>query len=158
MAQTPHHELSEEEFTVDYCFSLFDKDKNGTISLSEFGTGLRYLGFNPSDKELRDFMKQFDKDGSGRIDISEFRNMFSCYEEKKKQQKMTEEEQILTAFRLFDKDNDGYIDKHELKKIMKSLGDKTDDDFIEEMIASADSDQDGKINIKEFSKFICAKH
>ncbi len=49
-------------------------------------------------------------------------------------------------FRIFDKDDDGFISVDELRHIMQSLGEKMNDSELDEMIAEADSDNDGLIN------------
>lgn len=50
--------------------------------------------------------------------------------------------------RIFDKDDDGFITVDELRHIMQSLGEKMKDSDLDEMIAEADSDNDGLINYK----------
>ena len=53
---------------------------------------------------------------------------------------------ICLIFRIFDKDDDGFISVEELRHIMQSLGEKMTDKDLDEMIAEADSDKDGLIN------------
>ena len=53
---------------------------------------------------------------------------------------------ICLLFRIFDKDDDGFISVEELRHIMQSLGEKMTDKDLDEMIAEADSDKDGLIN------------
>ena len=47
---------------------------------------------------------------------------------------------------IFDKDDDGYIPVQEMREILQSLGDKMTDRELDEMMAAADSNQDGYIN------------
>jgi len=44
-------------------FLLFDKDGDGTISVTELEAVLRSLGQTPSDQELKDMIKDVDIDG-----------------------------------------------------------------------------------------------
>ena len=37
------------------CFDIFDKDKDGQITYIEMGTLLRWLNFNPTERELKEF-------------------------------------------------------------------------------------------------------
>ena len=53
-------------------FSIFDKDKNGSINTLELGTVMRKLGFNPTEDDLRNIIKEVDTDENGTIEISEF--------------------------------------------------------------------------------------
>merc|ERR1712224_503705 len=56
------------------------------------------------------------------------------------------EEEILEAFKVFDKDGNGFISAAELRHIMTNLGEKLTDEEIDEMIREADIDGDGQIN------------
>ena len=56
--------------------------------------------------------------------------------------------------RIFDKDDDGFISVDELRHIMQSLGEKMKDSELDEMIAEADSDNDGLINYKGQFNFL----
>ena len=42
------------------CFDIFDKDKDGQITYIEMGTLLRWLTFNPTERELKEFQAEFD--------------------------------------------------------------------------------------------------
>ena len=53
---------------------------------------------------------------------------------------------LVLSFRIFDKDDDGFISVDELRHIMQSLGEKLTDNELDEMVAEADSDKDGLIN------------
>ena len=54
------------------------------------------------------------------------------------------------AFKMFDKDENGYIEKDELKQMMAKLGEKLTDGEIDEMMKEADTDNDGRVNYNEF--------
>ena len=58
-----------------------------------------------------------------------------------------DEKELEQAFKAFDKDGSGYITKDELKKAMKAMGEKLSDAEINEMIAAADTDKDGKVGL-----------
>ena len=47
---------------------------------------------------------------------------------------------------MFDKDNNGFIDRRELKVAMASLGEKLTDAEVDAMIAEADHDGDGQVS------------
>lgn len=59
------------------------------------------------------------------------------------------EEEIREAFKVFDKNNDGFISAAELRHVMTNLGEKLSDQEVEEMIREADVDGDGEINYSE---------
>lgn len=62
------------------------------------------------------------------------------------------EEEILEAFKVFDKDGNGFISAAELRHVMTNLGEKLTDEEVDEMIREADVDGDGQINYEEFVK------
>ncbi|ELW47266.1 Calmodulin [Tupaia chinensis] len=55
------------------------------------------------------------------------------------------EEEIREAFRVFDKDGNGYISAAELRHVMTNLGEKLTDEEVDEMIREADIDGDGQL-------------
>ena len=53
---------------------------------------------------------------------------------------------IREAFRVFDKDGNGFISAAELRHVMTNLGEKLTDEEVDEMIREADIDGDGQVN------------
>ena len=67
------------------------------------------------------------------------------------------EEEILEAFKVFDKDGNGFISAAELRHVMTNLGEKLTEEEVEEMIKEADFDGDGQVNYDEFVKMMIQK-
>ncbi|WFD06363.1 hypothetical protein MVES1_001708 [Malassezia vespertilionis] len=133
-------------------FSLFDKDGDGSITTKELGTVMRSLGQNPTEAELQDMVNEIDADGDGTIDFPEFLTMMA-----RKMKDTDSEEEIKEAFKVFDKDGNGFISAAELRHVMTNLGEKLSDQEVEEMIREADTDGDGQINYDEFVKMMMSK-
>jgi calmodulin len=89
------------------------------ITTLELGTVMRSLGYNLSEMELDDMIREVDADGSGTIDFPEFLQMMV---QSKGSGDGTEYDDLLQTFKLFDKNGDGYINAAELREIMMSLG------------------------------------
>ena len=72
-----------------------------------------YLGQNPDPEELEEMVDEVDADGSGSINFPEFIELML-----KRQQGGQTKEEIKQAFRVFDKDGNGYVSSSELKFVM----------------------------------------
>ena len=121
---------------------------HGTLSIStkDLGTVIRNLDQNPSEAEIQDWVKEVDPDGTGSIGFDEFANLMS-----KIYKNSDTEEELLEAFKVFDRDGNGLIDAAELKYVLTNLGEKLTDEEVDEMIEKVDIDGDGMINYKEFA-------
>lgn len=135
-------------------FDLFDKNKDGRITTSELGVVMRSLGQDPTETELRDMVNEIDIDGNGTIEFPEFIAMMA----KKLKDGGDPEEDLREAFKVFDKDNNGFISQSELRLVMTNLGEKLTDDELEEMILEADIDGDGQVNYEEFVGIMVQKN
>jgi len=58
------------------------------------------------------------------------------------------------AFKAFDKDGSGTIDKDELKKVLEEMGQKPQDEEIIKMISEVDTQNKGVIDFNDFLKVI----
>ena len=92
-------------------------DGDGEITTYELGVVMRSLGQNPTEAELQDMINEVDADGNGTVDFPEFLTMMAG-----KKRDTDDEEEIREAFKVFDKDGNGYISAAELRHVMINLG------------------------------------
>ena len=78
--------------------------------------------------------------GNGTIDFPEFLTMMA-----RKMKDTDSEEEIKEAFRVFDKDGNGFISAAELRHVMTNLGEKLTDEEVDEIISEAEIDDDGQV-------------
>merc|ERR1711920_516628 len=91
-------------------------------------------------------------DENGCIDFPDFLSLMA-----RKMGDNDTEEELIEAFKVFDRDCDGFISASELRYSMTNLGEKLSDLEVDEMIKEADMDGDGQINYDEFVKMMMAK-
>ena len=113
----------------------------------------------------KDMVNEVDKDGTGSIDFPEFLTMMSL-----KINEENAEEELREAFKVFDGDGNGFIDRRELGLMMRFMGETLTEGeiqvgavielfydvkiFIKMIIEEADSNKDGLIDYNEFYKMM----
>ena len=132
-------------------FDQFDKDKDGKISSKELENAMQSMGQNPTVDEVNQMMQEVDINQDGKIDYEEFMTLML----RNSPETQTEDE-VINAFRVFDKEGKGLITQAELKHIMMTIGDKMTEEEADEMVNEADIDEDGMINYEEFVRMMMA--
>ncbi|XP_039058849.1 LOW QUALITY PROTEIN: calcium-dependent protein kinase SK5-like [Hibiscus syriacus] len=136
--------LSEEEIGgLKELFKMIDTDNSGTITFEELKDGLKRVGSELMESEIKDLMDAADIDNNGSIDYGEFLAATVHLN------KLEREENLVGAFSFFDKDGSGYITIDELQQACKEFG--LSDVHLDEMIKEIDQDNDGQIDYGEFA-------
>jgi len=133
-------------------FELFDRDKDGKITPKELGSVMVNLGQNPSESDITNMINEVDLDSDGTIDFKEFLGLMV-----RKMKDTDMEEELIEAFKVFDRDGNGYISSTELKLVINSLGEELSKEDIDDMIKEVDLDKDGQIDYEEFVKMMMSK-
>lgn len=131
-------------------FKAFDKNGDGMLSKEEIKEGYeKIFGQSMNQDEIDKLFASVDIDGSGFIDYSEFvvatmneKNLFS-------------EKKLKAAFKMFDKDDSGFISKEEVRDSLYRIQKFTEAE-IDEIISQVDENGDGEISFDEF-KIIMTK-
>ena len=79
---------------------------------------------------------------NGFVDFSEFVSMMVKFQSNIHDPEV----EMREAFRVFDKDGNGFISAQELQSVMCNLGEKLSEEDVREMIREADLDKDGQVN------------
>lgn len=132
-------------------FDIFDLDRSGNITSKELKAILENLGQNPTEEEIILMIREVIPNAVENTDIyfKDFLNLMT-----NKMQDVDTEEELIEAFKIFDKDGHGFISTEDLKNGMRSAGERLVDYELEEIIRIADTDDDGYINYKEFIKMV----
>ncbi|XP_023228541.1 troponin C-like [Centruroides vittatus] len=133
-------------------FDMFDRDKKGYIHCDMVGTILRSMGQTFNERELRELISEVDADGSGEIEFDEFLVLTARFLLEEDTAAM--EQELREAFRLYDKEGNGYINVSDLRQILRALDDKLTEDELDEMIAEIDTDGSGTVDFEEFMEMM----
>ena len=109
---------------------------------------IKTLNLKSLEKDIDSIFKYLDRDNSGSIEYEEFvtaavsKDFFSG--------------KVELAFRYFDKDGSKEIDLEEIKALFSDCIDEKNDteQIMNQIIKEVDTNNDGKINLKEFSIFM----
>ncbi|OHS94714.1 Calmodulin [Tritrichomonas foetus] len=133
-------------------FDIMDRNQDGAITVDDLASVMRAIGQSPTHNELQDMIREVDADGNETIDFTEFLALMS------RQMRQSDiEEELREAFRVFDRDNDGFITPQELRTLLISLGLDSSAEVIRRMINEADRNRDGKIDFNEFRALALGK-
>merc|ERR1719456_1310452 len=85
-----------------------------------------------------------DENGDGDLDFHEFLNLMLIMRQNDPL------EELINAFKVFDRDGSGTIAARELMHILCNMGDKLPIDEIEEWLCDIELDSEGQIDIEKF--------
>ncbi|XP_028038519.1 troponin C-like [Bombyx mandarina] len=142
-------ELDKEQIAIlRKAFEAFDHEKKGCIGTVMVGTILGMLGHNVTDDMLKEIIQEVDVDGSGELEFEEFVTLASRFMVEEDAEAMQQE--LKEAFRLYDKEGNGYITTAVLREILRELDDKISAEELDMMIEEIDSDGSGTVDFDEF--------
>lgn len=110
---------------------------------------MKALGLELSRGQYMQLMSAIEKDQKGFIEKGTFMK-----EMRKLLSKRNFKNDMVKAFRLIDEDDTGKIDFDNLKNVAMLLGEQVSDQEIINMLAAADDDGDGQVNLTEFIKLM----
>lgn len=162
--------LTEEEIKdLRTAFDLLDRDQDGHVTPEELQFMLRNLGIHVRDELIDDLLREASRTGSGLIDETEFLQWVARIQALKDDSQTSSSssssnnpaqsadddltQDLVAAFRVFDRDGNGYITRDELKSAMDMIGENVTEYQLNEMLELADADKDGRINYEDFQNF-----
>uniref|UniRef100_A0A803L3M2 EF-hand domain-containing protein n=2 Tax=Chenopodium quinoa TaxID=63459 RepID=A0A803L3M2_CHEQI len=158
-------------------FDLFDKNKDGLITVDEIKQALVLLGLDDEeddhndDIELHSIVTSFIKPGFHGLAFDDFESLhkslhttffFDCgdndqfqddHDDVNHHQQDQVESDLTEAFKVFDSNGDGYISATELQQVLSKLGfpeAQQELHHIQHMISSFDDNHDGRVDFFEF--------
>merc|ERR1719295_1173377 len=146
-----------DESDIKAAFKSWDSDGDGEISFKELQSAVQRSGQKLSEEDINAIFVVGDADQNGSIDLQEFMAMMmpqsSDVVAKFRAIRKTVKD-VQNAFKQFDRDGDGSIDKNELSQGLSQVGSFTKQD-IDTLFAAGDVDGDGAIDYEEFIALMC---
>merc|ERR1711962_966832 len=133
---------------------MFDTDQDGVITFNETRNIFRCLGKRVPDESIEEKVKKHSEDQKNlSLEFNEFLKLISG---ELKEDPTSDQEQLLQAFRMFDKDEDGKLTEEELRRIMVSLGEfAIKDAEFDEILQLVERDEDGLLDYTELCNVLC---
>lgn len=138
----------EQMIVLKRAFDSFDQDKKGAISTDIVATILKMMGQTVNRSILKQVIEEVDVDGSGELEFNEFVLLATKFMNEEDEEEMKKE--LKEAFRLYDKNGEGFIPTSVLREILKELDDKLEDEELDGMIEEIDADGSGTVDFDEF--------
>jgi calmodulin len=132
----------------------FDTFAQGSTFITQdvVGNIFRMMGTAFTEETLQETIAEIDEDGSGQIEFEEFTILAAKFIVEEDDEDVQKE--LKEAFRLYDKDGQGFITTATLKSILHEIDDKLSDEDLDGMIDEIDEDGSGTVDFDEFMEMM----
>ena len=135
------------------CFNLFDTKKQEYLDADDLEDILRVFGFRPSKEELQEILEEIDEDGSGEIEFGEFCQLCAKFLVEEPDEE-TMKAELKDAFRLYDKEGNGFITTGQIREIFKEVDPNIKDEDLDDVIDEIDEDGSGNLDFEAFCRLM----
>lgn len=142
----------DEEEVFKWAFGLLNTDADGSVAAKEFGQFITALGKQATDSQLHVLVNECDIDGNGVVDFEEFSSVVG-----RRLCGNLDDEEMRDAFRIYDKDNTGFITTDQIRKVFQKLDEMPTDEELDDILRLYDADSDGKLSYEEFVQAMSKK-
>ena len=121
-------------------FEIFDKNGDGFIEKNDLASLMAYLKFFPSDTELEEMIGEFSEGKSNKIAFQDFLEMIAT-----RLFDGNAENDLLQAFRVFDKEGRGVINAMNLREAISDVDNDLSKEEMTDLLHGL-IDTDGNVN------------
>ena len=144
--------VSNKEKEIKDIFDKYDSNRDGNVTSDELANILKAININVSDEEIKEIIEELELEGNNEINYENFVSIVN-----RREKDVDTEEEVLKAFKFFDKEGNGLININDLKHIMITVSKNLSELEIDDMLKEADLDMDGFINYEEFIRSLLTK-
>jgi len=133
-------------------FESFDTEGKGAIGVETIGNILRMMGVKIKEADLKEVVDEVDDDGSGMLEFEEFTELAAKFLIEEDEEELKNE--LKEAFRIYDKDGQGFITNEVLKEILREIDPKLTETDLDGIIEEVDEDGSGTMDLDEFMEMM----
>lgn len=134
-------------------FDGFDKENSGVISATGMQMIFKMIGVTVQKSVLDDAVVEQGLDvESAKIDFSTFCQISSKFMAEEDEEGLKDE--LKEAFRIYDRDGQGYITTDVLKEILREIDSELTEDDLDNICEEVDEDGSGTLDFDEFQEMM----
>jgi Ca2+-binding EF-hand superfamily protein len=135
---------------IEEVFQLFDTDGSGTMEVTELKVVLWAMGFQPESGDVEMMISEFFNIPMEQITEYSMTqaDFLKLMTEKLSTRDMSETLSI--TFQLFDQEKKGFIERKDIKRVCREIGEYVSDNDLELMMAHIDKSGDGSVSVDEW--------
>lgn len=126
-------------------FKMMDESGSGYIPTEKFAGCVRGAGLYPTEANIKEMLEKAGGD-KGKVSMDDYMKQMRWLSNKNP----LDIDQVGESFKMFDKDENGCINKSELQHILCGMGDKLSAEEAEDFIKEATIDKNGNIKYMDF--------
>eukprot|EP00092_Neocalanus_flemingeri_P020573 GFUD01022288.1.p1 GENE.GFUD01022288.1~~GFUD01022288.1.p1 ORF type:complete len:167 (-),score=67.91 GFUD01022288.1:202-702(-) len=129
-------------------FDGFDKEGGGTITQTTMQMILKSMGVKVDKDEMDGYAAEVDEEASGKFTFLQFCEVSAKFMVEDDVEQMREE--LKEAFRIYDKEGQGFITTDVLKEILREIDTTLTESDLDNIIEEVDDDASGTLDFDEF--------
>ena len=133
-------------------FEGFDKEGGGTISQTSMQMILKSMGVKVDKDDMDNYCADVDEEATGKFSFAMFCAVAAKFMIEDDEEQMKEE--LKEAFRIYDKEGQGFITNDVLKEILREIDSSLTEEDLDNIIEEVDEDGSGTMDFDEFQEMM----